>query len=246
MVVGSRKTTGIRAAVILYSAWIVFYLACHYFGFFSLPALSSVFSFMAAALFALLIVSSCIEELRYSPFILIIVFALGGRLIAFIGDYISMLVIGKVMFMLPFGSIDFYLFNLLILGFFRYAAFSAGSSGKKSFHIVSLIPLMLFSAPVLLNLLSEGLTAVTVYSFVFTTMAALTMGACISFTMNYPRKRWFAIAAGAAVIADMLIYFELSPLSGHLPPGLGNLLLPYALFMLTDAAARIKKDDIYD
>ncbi|MBI9108050.1 MAG: hypothetical protein JEZ04_14980 [Spirochaetales bacterium] len=241
----SKKTNRIiLAAVILYALWLVFYMICLYFDFFRLPDNSASFGFMAAALVSTIIISARIEDLQYSPIILILVFAMGGRLTGFIGDFISISGSGKALFLLPFGGFDFFLFNMLMLGLFRYL--TSGLSSKKAFHPVVLIPLVLFAAPVLIHLRLDGLNALTVYSFIFTSVAVWTLSTAVAFALNYPGRRRFAIAVAAAVIADMLVYLGLTPLSVHLPPGLNYLLLPCALFYLTSAAADLTKDDVND
>jgi len=247
LVVGSKRTSGIIfASAIIYSLWLVFYAVCYYFDLFILPKNSAEFGFMTAALVATIIVSVRIEDLNYSPFILIIVFAVSGRLVGFVGNYISMMMTGKALFLLPFGGLDFFLFNLLLLGLFRFAGLLGKPSGKKGFRAVILIPILLFAAPVLLNLIPGGLNAETVYSFIFTAFAVWTTVSAVSFGLKYPGKKRFAIASCAAVIIDMLIYLQFTPAAGILPPKLNYLLLPFALFYLIEAAVGITKDDIND
>jgi len=245
--VGAKKTSGIIfAAAIIYALWLVFYTLCHYFAFFALPENSADFGFMAAALFSVIIVSVRIEELYYSPFILIIVFSLSGRLVGFIGNFIAVMMTGKTLFHLPFGGLDFFLFNLLLLGLFRFIIFSDKPTGRKGFRAVILIPLLLFAVPVLLNLIPGGFNAEAVYSFLFTALAVFTAVSALSLGLRYPGKKRFAIACGIAVGIDLLVYLQFTPAKGLLPPKVNYLLLPLALFYLADAAAGLTKEDVND
>ena len=241
----SKKIRRFTTAVaIAYSIWLVFFSLCFYLDILSLPDSVGSWGFAIVLSMSIILVSSRIEELRYSPLILIMVFALMGRFVGFFADYLSVELTGNILFMLPFGTLRFFLFNFLMIGFFHYYSVAIDNKTAKPFNAVILTPVLLFTLPVSLHLLQEGVTVKTVYSFGYTAVSAWTLITAISFWRTFSGKKLFAIAAGVSILIEMFAYYTSSV--SVLPPKVGILLAPYVFILIVIAAAGITKDEIND
>lgn len=243
----STKKVFISAAL-LYSAWVGFFLVC---SFLRLPIFqqeqSAVFAvsivFILSCLFCTLIAAGRIHDLKYIPSIIIPVFIVSGRLISFIGAVVFTRITGKTLFLLPFGSIDFFLFYFLYFGFLNYIRKEEEKYKKPQFKLYFLLPLLLFACPVFVHFFKEGFTGATVYSLVYTSVAVTAMISGLSFRRALPKQKLTALPMIVAVPVDMLIYLEFTQLKSLLPPMLNYLLLPYALFLFSYTVSKPQKEN---
>lgn len=238
----SRK---MPAAAIVYSVWLIFYLACTYFNILSLPEHMVFWTFAAASAVCMIVTGLRITTLQFSPVILITFFILTGRLTAYAANLISIDETGFSLFRLPFGGLDYFLFILLISGLFRYLKFH-DEEKTMVFYPPALSFVLLIVIPYFTDLRGGSLLSETIYSFIYAASAAAILSAAVIFFKNRSRYAGIAYAAGLCVIFDLTVYLLRIPALSFLPAGLNYLLIPYAMFMLTHAAVGVKEDEIND
>ena len=241
-------------SAILYTVWVGFYLV---FSVIDMPPFLASFlslfqqqettirgvsfGFIAVSLICAVIVAGRIEALKYTPFILLAVFILSGRLISFTGAFIFIEITGKTLFLVPFGSIDFFLFHFLVIGLLGFLEKEEDSPQKAKFNIIMALPVLLFIFPVLIHVKPDGFTFLSIYSLVFTTVAVVVMIKAITFYQVYPSGRLITVSLIIAGFLDMLIYLNFLIPGEYVPPMLNYLLLPYSLFLFTYAIISYKR-----
>ena len=233
-----RKEIGvIITAAVLYTLWIGYSLLEK---FQIVNLLSSeylfTFGFAGSALICTVVAAAKIEYYRYKPFILVLVLMFGGVLIAYAADITCRILYGKALYLLPFGSIDYFLFCLLATALMKQLRLR--NSAAAVFTPFALIPLVLLFLPVYFHILQDGFSVLSIYSLFYTAFGAAVSAKAILFAKSCPEHKLTSIAVIFTVLCDLSLYFV---------SGLNIMLLPFAFFLLAaDMVMVLRKEDAND
>ena len=237
MVVSLASDKRIFTAGSIYFLWLLLYAASYYFNLISIPGYLPAAAFMAAVAVCALFAVPEIARLRFDPGIIILFFLFTGRLTAYAADYLSLAVLDSPLFKMPFGKFDYFLFHMLLIAFTGLLVRNRKSPKNKT-GVLSFLPVLMLALPVL--------TGSTVYSFVFTGIAAWSMISAIRLSSIFPEYSGFTAACITAAGLDMLVYAEMFSIQKWIPPDLNYLLLPFALFGILKTAKSALEADLHD
>ncbi|MBN2658861.1 MAG: hypothetical protein JXR86_17535 [Spirochaetales bacterium] len=199
--------------------------------------------FLAVSLLCTILLVSVIGERKYRPFAIITALAAGGRFVSFSASVLFSSITDRSLYLLPFGTIDFFLFAFLSTGLLSYLENELEHEGK-ALSFAMFFPLLLFAIPVYVFLKGERGILFSLYSFAFTGTAVLTIIRALLFRIRFQAFKGFSTALILIVLSDMTVYLTFYPVNLRIPSGLPVLLVPLGLIMYTSTS--LQRNEVSD
>ncbi len=228
------KKKALPVLIIIYSVLLALLIADYYLKLSPLPAEYAVLIlFAAAAVPAVIAAASNIERFKYSPFILIAVFILSGRLLGFTADRMFRHITGFPAYRLPFGEPGIYLYYLLFTGLSRYFVKTGIWKPDKKKDARRMLPYTLLAVPAVLHFFNNADWITSGFALLLVFIIARAMSVSISPAKDAKYFSWYTCTVSASGLIDMTCFLDNTAISVYFPPLLNYMLLPFVIIYFT-------------
>ena len=199
------------------------------------------YGFIAVGVLCTVVLCTRIEAMKYSPVILIAVFLTGGRTLAFAADFLFENITNAPLYRLPFGSIDYFLFNLLAPALLKRLR----KDHPSKMTPLMFIPMVVLALPLFAHIIPDGLTPLSVYSVFYCLTAAASAAAAIYYIKTRPERKFIGFCILAGILVELCIYLNMF-FSNFILPEINLILFPYIMIIMTGSILTIKLEESDD
>lgn len=227
------KKQSFTAFLIIYSLWVLFYLMQMVLTPIKLtipPWIVPTVTMISILIFTIL-VATRIPQGGYTPALIFITLLLGGRVLGLAGSFAFNTLTGGELYNLPFGSIDFFIFNFLALGLLNHRDRVAERKIKLSG--MAFISLLLIAPPLVIHFMELSNDFPLIYALIYSGLGSITIMRALAFGKQVLEEKILCLGIILANLGDVFVYINFSPLREFVPSNLPVLLLPLALAVLT-------------